>query len=67
MSKKEKALQDIVQNKWEYYRNRCKNSLCDKLDLKVLKTDLNIYIESDEDIIKLGDKNKIPRNNHQVY
>ena len=44
----------IYRDKWEYYGGKAdaKVYVSKPFDLKVLKTDLHIYIESDEDIIK---------------
>ena len=48
----------LFREKWEYYGGKAdaKIYVTKPFDLKVLKTDLNIYIESDEDIIKLEHK-----------
>ena len=48
----------LFKDKWEYYGGKAdaKIYVTKPFDLKVLKTDLNIYIESDEDIIKLEHK-----------
>ena len=48
----------LFRDKWEYYGGKAdaKIYVTKPFDLKVLKTDLNIYIESDEDIIKLEHK-----------
>ena len=48
----------LLRDKWEYYGGKAdaKIYVTKPFDLKVLKTDLNIYIESDEDIIKLEHK-----------
>ena len=48
----------LFKDKWEYYGGKAdaKIYVTEPFDLKVLKTDLNIYIESDEDIIKLEHK-----------
>ena len=44
----------LYREKWEYYGGKAdaKIYVTKPFDLKVLKTDLHIYIESDEDIIK---------------
>ena len=44
----------LYRKKWEYYGGKAdaKVYITRPFDLKVLKTDLHIYIESDEDIIK---------------
>ena len=44
----------VYKEKWEYYggKSDAKVYASKPFDLKVLKTDLHIYIESDEDIIK---------------
>ena len=44
----------MYREKWEYYGGKAdaKIYVTKPFDLKVLKTDLHIYIESDEDIIK---------------
>ena len=44
----------VYKEKWEYYGGKAdaKIYVTKPFDLKVLKTDLHIYIESDEDIIK---------------
>ena len=48
----------MYREKWEYYggKSDAKVYATKPFDLKVLKTDLNIYIESDEDIIKIEHK-----------
>ena len=48
----------LYREKWEYYGGKAdaKVYATKPFDLKVLKTDLNIYIESDEDIIKIEHK-----------
>ena len=48
----------LFKDKWEYYggKSDAKIYVTKPFDLKVLKTDLNIYIESDEEIIKLEHK-----------
>ena len=48
----------LYREKWEYYGGKAdaKIYVTKPFDLKVLKTDLNIYIESDEEIIKLEHK-----------
>ena len=45
----------LFREKWEYYGGKAdaKVYVIKPFDLKVLKTDLSIYIESDEDIIKI--------------
>ena len=49
----------LQREKWEYYTGKSDPSVYKEkpFDLKVLKTDLNIYIESDQEIIDA--KNKI--------
>ena len=44
----------LYREKWEYYggKSDAKIYVTKPFDLKVLKTDLHVYIESDEDIIK---------------
>ena len=48
----------LYRQKWEYYGGKAdaKVYITRPFDLKVLKTDLSIYIESDEDIIKIEHK-----------
>ena len=48
----------LFREKWEYYGGKAdaKIYVTKPFDLKVLKTDLSIYIESDEDIIKVEHK-----------
>ena len=48
----------LYREKWEYYGGKAdaKIYVTKPFDLKVLKTDLNIYIESDEDIINAENK-----------
>ena len=48
----------LYRDKWEYYGGKAdaKIYVTKPFDLKVLKTDLNIYIESDEDIIQIEHK-----------
>ena len=50
--------QKMYRAKWEYYGGKAdaKVYAAKPFDLKVLKSDLSIYIESDEDIIKLENK-----------
>ena len=46
--------QKLYRTKWEYYGGKADAKIyaTKPFDLKVLKTDLSIYIESDEEIIK---------------
>ena len=48
----------LYRQKWEYYGGKAdvKIYVAKPFDLKVLKTDLHIYISADEEIIKLSDK-----------
>jgi len=48
----------LFRKKWEYYGGKAdaKIYVTKPFDLKILKTDLSIYIESDEDIIKIEHK-----------
>ena len=48
----------LYREKWEYYGGKAyaKIYATKPFDLKVLKTDLHVYIESDEDIIKIEHK-----------
>ena len=48
----------LFKDKWEYYggKSDAKVYATKPFDLKVLKTDLSIYIESDEDIIQIEHK-----------
>ena len=50
--------QRLYRTKWEYYGGKAdaKVYVAKPFDLKVLKTDLHMYITSDEEIIKLSDK-----------
>ena len=50
--------QRMYRAKWEYYGGKAeaKVYVAKPFDLKVLKTDLHMYITSDEEIIKLSDK-----------
>ena len=50
----------MYREKWEYYGGKAdaKVYVAKPFDLKVLKTDLGVYINSDEDIIEI--ENKIP-------
>ena len=50
--------QKLYRAKWEYYGGKAdaKVYATKPFDLKVLKTDLSIYIESDEDIIQIEHK-----------
>ena len=50
--------QRLWRNKWEYYGGKADAKIYETkpFDLKVLKSDLSIYIESDEDIIKIENK-----------
>ena len=48
----------MYRTKWEYYGGKAdaKIYIAKPFDLRVLKTDLHMYITSDEEIIKLSDK-----------
>jgi len=48
----------MYREKWEYYggKSDAKVYAAKPFDLKVLKTDLQIYISSDNDIIELSNK-----------
>jgi len=48
----------IYRDKWEYYggKSDAKVYVSKPFDIKVLKTDLNVYITSDEDIIDAENK-----------
>tara|TARA_B100000965_G_scaffold343984_1_gene313973 strand:- start:398 stop:829 length:432 start_codon:yes stop_codon:yes gene_type:complete len=48
----------LYREKWEYYGGKADAKIyaTKPFDLKVLKTDLHVYIESDEDIIKIEHK-----------
>jgi hypothetical protein len=50
--------QRLYRQKWEYYggKSDAKIYVAKPFDLKVLKTDLHMYITSDEEIITLSDK-----------
>ena len=50
--------QRLYRSKWEYYGGKAdvKVYVAKPFDLKVLKTDLAMYINSDDDIIELGAK-----------
>ena len=50
--------QKLYRDKWEYYGGKAdaKVYVSTPFDLRVLKTDLSIYITSDDDIIELGAK-----------
>ena len=50
--------QRLYRQKWEYYggKSDAKIYVAKPFDLKVLKTDLHMYITSDEEIIALADK-----------
>ena len=50
--------QVLYREKWEYYggKSDAKVHAAKPFDLKVLKTDLQIYISSDSDIIELSNK-----------
>ena len=50
--------QRLYRQKWEYYggKSDAKVYVAKPFDLKVLKTDLHMYITSDEEIISLADK-----------
>ena len=50
--------QKLYRVKWEYYGGKAdaKIYVSKPFDLRVLKTDLSIYITSDDDIIELGAK-----------
>ena len=52
------AYQKLYRDKWEYYGGKAdaKVYVSKPFDLKVLKTDLAMYINSDDDIIELGAK-----------
>jgi hypothetical protein len=48
----------MYREKWEYYGGKAdaKVYVTKPFDLKVLKSDLSVYIESDEDIIQIEHK-----------
>ena len=48
----------LYRDKWEYYGGKAYAKIYETkpFDLKVLKSDLSVYIESDEDIIKMENK-----------
>ena len=48
----------LYRDKWEYYGGKSDANVyvTKPFDLKVLKSDLSIYIESDEEIIKIENK-----------
>ena len=50
--------QKLYRAKWEYYggRSDAKVYVAKPFDLKVLKTDLTMYITSDDEVIELGAK-----------
>ena len=50
--------QKLYRDKWEYYGGKAdvKVYVAKPFDLKVLKTDLQMYINSDEEVVKLSDK-----------
>ena len=50
--------QRLYRSKWEYYGGKAdvKVYVAKPFDLKVLKTDLQMYINSDEEVVKLSDK-----------
>ena len=50
--------QKLYRDKWEYYGGKADAKIYETkpFDLKVLKSDLSVYIESDEDIIKMENK-----------
>ena len=50
--------QRLWREKWEYYGGKADAKIYETkpFDLKVLKSDLSVYIESDEDIIKMENK-----------
>ena len=50
--------QRLYRSKWEYYGGKAdvKIYVAKPFDLKVLKTDLQMYINSDEEVVKLSDK-----------
>ena len=50
--------QKLFRAKWEYYGGKCdaKVYVAKPFDLKVLKTDLTMYITSDDEVIELGAK-----------
>ena len=50
--------QVLYRDKWEYYGGKAdaKEYAVKPFDLKVLKTDLQIYISSDSDVIELSNK-----------
>ena len=50
--------QRLYRSKWEYYGGKAdaKVYVAKPFDLKVLKTDLHMYINSDEEVVKLSDK-----------
>jgi len=58
LTKSKGDYQRLYRAKWEYYGGRAdaKVYVSKPFDLKVLKTDLQMYITSDEEVIQLSDK-----------
>ena len=58
LAKSKGDYQVLYREKWEYYggKSDAKVYAAKPFDLKVLKTDLQIYISSDNDIIELSNK-----------
>ena len=58
LSKAESELHTLKRQKWEYYTGKADASVYAEkpFDLKVLRTDVDKYIESDEELIKLKQK-----------
>ena len=58
LKKAEAEYKILLRQKWEYYSGKSDPSIykAKPFDLKILKQDLPMYIESDEDIIKISQK-----------
>ena len=58
LSRAESELHIVKRNKWEYYTGKADPSIyqAKPFNLKILRQDVDKYIDSDEDIIKLKQK-----------
>ena len=58
LSRAETEYSTIKREKWEYYTGKASAEVyaLKPFDLKILKTDIDKYLESDEDLIKLKQK-----------
>ena len=58
LKKAETDFKELYKHKWEYYGGKADAKIYETkpFDLKILKSDLSVYIESDEEIITIENK-----------